>query len=120
MYAPSGVVAEYDVNKILYSLVLNPNGNYYQFSTDATQTLYQVSFTYFGANLGDYKLTQTTNNGRVFEYVGPNAGDYRAVRKLPSPQKSQVYSLNSEYLLNEGKIGADISLSNYVYLLQLC
>src|SRR5690606_25202585 len=42
-----------------------------------------------------------------------NAGDYRAVRKLPSPQKSQVYSLNSEYLLNEGKIGADISLSNY-------
>ncbi|WP_435523022.1 hypothetical protein [Chryseobacterium indoltheticum] len=113
MYAPSGVVAEYDVNKILYSLVQNPNGNYYEFSTDATQTLYQVSFTYFGANLGDYKLTQTTNNGRVFEYVGANLGDYRAVRKLPSPQKAQVYTLNSEYLLKDGKIGADISLSNY-------
>lgn len=113
MYAPSGVVAEYDVNKILYSLVPGPNGNYYQFSTDATQTLYQVSFTYFGANLGDYKLSQTTNNGRVFEYVGPNLGDYRAVRKLPSPQKSQVYTVNSEYLLKDGKIGADVSLSNY-------
>ena len=113
MYAPSGVVAEYDVNKILYSLVQDPGGNYYQFSTDVTQTLYQVSFTYFGVNLGDYKLTQTTNNGRVFEYVGPNSGDYRAVRKLPSPQKSQVYTLSSEYLLKEGKIGADISLSNY-------
>lgn len=113
MYAPSGVVAEYDVNKILYRLIQDPNGNRYQYSTDATQTLYTVSFTYFGANLGDYKLTQTTNNGRVFEYVGPNAGDYRAVRKLPSPQKSQVYTLNSEYLLKDGKIGTDISLSNY-------
>lgn len=113
MYAPSGVVTEYDVNKILYSIVADPAGNYYQFSTDPTQTLYTVSFTYFGANLGDYKLTQTTNNGRVFEYVGPNMGDYRAVRKLPSPQKAQVYSFTSEYLLKEGKIGADISLSNY-------
>ena len=111
MYAPSGVVTEYDVNKILYRL--NPAGNFYEFSTDSSLTLYQVSFTYFGAKLGDYKIAQTTNNGRVFEYVGPNAGDYRAVRKLPSPQKSQVFSLNSEYLLNEGKIGADISLSNY-------
>lgn len=111
MYAPSGVITEYDVNKILYRL--NPAGNFYEFSTDPNETLYQVSFTYFGANQGDYKTAQTTNNGRVFEYVGPNAGDYRAVRKLPSPQKSQVFSLNSEYLLNEGKIGADISLSNY-------
>lgn len=111
MYAPSGVVTEYDVNKILYRL--NPAGNFYEFSTDPSLTLYQVSFTYFGANQGDYKIAQTTNNGRVFEYAGPNGGDYRAVRKLPSPQKSQVYSLNSEYLLNEGKIGADISLSNY-------
>ncbi|MGE8554879.1 MAG: hypothetical protein ACN6OB_13245 [Chryseobacterium jejuense] len=111
MYAPSGVITEYDVNKILYRL--NPAGNFYELSTDPNETLYQVSFTYFGANQGDYKTAKTTNNGRVFEYIGPNAGDYRAVRKLPSPQKSQVFSLNSEYLLNEGKIGADISLSNY-------
>jgi len=113
MYAPSGVVTPYDVNKILYGLRSGTSGNYYEFSTDQNETLYQVSFTYFGANLGDYKVSQTTNNGRVFEYMGPNAGDYKAVRKLPSPQKSQVFSLNSEYLLNEGKIGADISLSNY-------
>ncbi len=111
MYAPSGVVTAYDVNKILYKL--NSAGNFYEFSTDQNETLYQVSFTYFGVNKGDYKITQTTNNGRVFEYVGNNMGDYKAVRKLPSPQKSQVYSVNSEYLLKEGKIGADFSLSNY-------
>lgn len=113
MYAPSGVVTEYDVNKILYILRSSPTGDFYEFSTDQNGTLYQVSFTYFGANQGDYKVAQTTNNGRVFEYAGLNGGDYRAVRKLPSPQKSQVFSLNSEYLLHEGKIGTDISMSNY-------
>lgn len=113
MYAPSGTVTEYDVNKILYQLIQNPNGNYYEFSTDQTETLYQVAFTYFGQNLGDYRIKQTTNNGRVFEYVGTNMGEYKAVRKLPSPQKTQVFSANSEFLLKDGKIGADVSLSNF-------
>lgn len=113
MYAPSGTVSEYDVNKVLYQLIEDPNGNYYEFSTDQTQTLYQVSFTYFGANSGDYRIKQTTNNGRVFEYVGNNLGDYKAVRKLPAPQKTQVFSGNTEILLKDGKVGADFSLSNY-------
>ncbi|WP_027376528.1 hypothetical protein [Kaistella palustris] len=112
-FAPSGIVSEYDVNKILYELVQDPAGSFYRFSTAQSETLYQVAFTYFGQNLGDYMIKQTTNNGRVFEYVGPNQGDYRAVRKLPAPQKSQVFSANSEFLLSEGKIGADISLSNF-------
>ena len=113
MYAPSGTVSEYDVNKVLYQLIEDPNGNYYEFSTDQTHTLYQVSFTYFGANSGDYRIKQTTNNGRVFEYVGDNLGDYKAVRKLPAPQKTQVFSGNTEFLLKDGKVGADFSLSNY-------
>lgn len=113
MYAPSGVVSEYDVNKILYRLVDHPSGNYYEFSTDASQTLYQVAFTYFGTSRGDYTLKQTTNNGRVFQYAGPNLGEYRAVRKLPSPQKSHVFSYNAEYLLKDGVLGTDFSFSNY-------
>lgn len=113
MYAPSGIVSEFDANKILYELITSPSGNYYQFSTNANAILYQVSFTYFGANSGDYIIKQTTNNGRVFEYAGPNLGDYKAVRKLPAPQKSQVFSVNSEYKISEGKIGTDFSLSNY-------
>jgi hypothetical protein len=91
MYAPSAVITEYDVNKILYKLVQNPQGNYYEFSTDKAETLYNVSFTYFGVGKGDYKLKQSTNNGRVFEFVGAGNGDYSALRKLPSPQKSQVF-----------------------------
>lgn len=113
MFAPSGTVTEFDSNKILYIKMSSPAGDYYEYSTDANQTLYQVAFTYFGANQGDYRLKQTTNNGRVFEYAGAGLGEYRAVRKLPSPQKAHVFSYNAEYLLNEGKIGTDFSLSNY-------
>ncbi len=113
MFAPSAVITEYDVNKILYKLVQNPQGNYYEFSTDKAETLYNVSFTYFGVGKGDYKLKQSTNNGRVFEFVGAGNGDYSALRKLPSPQKSQVFSTSAEYNFNKGKIGGDFSLSNY-------
>ncbi len=113
MFAPSGIVSEYDVNKILYKLVPDPAGNYYEFSTDELQTLYQVAFTFFGTQKGDYTLKQTTNNGRVFQFVGDNLGEYRAVRKLPSPQKTQVFSGNAVYNLEDGKIGADASLSNF-------
>lgn len=113
MYAPSAVVTEYDVNKILYKLVQNSQGNHYEFSTDKTETLYNVSFTYFGVGKGDYQLKQSTNNGRVFEFVGAGNGDYSALRKLPSPQKSQVFSTSAEYTFNKGKIGGDFSLSHY-------
>lgn len=113
MYAPSGAVTEFDVNKILYKRTEYASGYFYEFSTDTAETLYMVAFTYFGQNLGDYRLKQTTNNGRVFEFVGENLGDYRAVRKLPAPQKTQVFSANAEYLLRGGKVGADVSLSNF-------
>lgn len=113
MYAPSGVVTEYDENKILYRLVQRTEGAYYEYSNNALETLYQVVFTYFGERKGDYRLKQSINNGRIFEFVGKNMGSYSAVRKLPSPQKTQVLSANVEYALSEGKIGADASLSYY-------
>lgn len=112
MYASSGVITEYDVNKILYRKVNNNITDYYEYSTDSNEELYQVDFTFFGNNQGDYVIKQTNNNGRIFEYVGQNNGDYRAVRKLTAPMKTQVFSTHSEYLLENGKIGIDFSLSN--------
>src|SRR5690606_39833339 len=117
MYAPSGTVSEYDVNKILYRIIESPSGNYYEFSADASQTLYTVAFTYFGQNLGDYQLKQTVNNGRVFEYVGPGLGDYHAVRELTAPQKKQVFSVNAEYLIRYGNVGTYISFIDIVVIL---
>ena len=113
MFAPSGEVTAYDVNKVLYRRIVDPTGYHYEFSSDQTETLYQVAFTYFGSNLGDYQIKQSTNNGRVFEFVGVGQGDYKAVKRLVAPVTTQVYSVSSEYALENGKIGADVSLSNY-------
>lgn len=113
MYAPSGIASEYDANKILYKLVNGIHGPYYEFSTDSAQSLYQVSFTYFGSGRGDYLLKQTTNNGRLFEYAGPGQGEYAAARKLPAPKKTNMLSANAEYALTDGRIGTDISVVNH-------
>lgn len=113
MYAPSAAETNYDPNKILYRKVSHPNGDYYEFSTDSSLTLYQVAFTYFGENKGDYKIKQTTNNGQVFEYVGANNGDYSPLRKLPAPQKSQMISAHSVYEMDRGRVVTDFSLSNF-------
>lgn len=113
MFAPSGVVTPYDVNKILYRKISTASGDYYEFSTDETETLYTVTFTYSGTGKGDYELKQTTNNGRVFQYVGAHRGDYSALRKLPAPQNTQVLSTHAEYALPKGKIAADVSMSWY-------
>ncbi|MEC5395477.1 hypothetical protein [Bergeyella sp. RCAD1439] len=113
MWAPSGVATKYDPDKILYRLIVSPSGNHYEFSTDENEALYQVTFTHMGAGNGDYRLAQSTNNGRVFRYVGTGNGDYAALRKLPAPQKTQVLSTSIEYDLNNGKIGADFSFSNH-------
>ncbi|MGX9987097.1 hypothetical protein [Soonwooa purpurea] len=112
MYAPSGVKTDYDVNKILYKKVVSGTNYHYEFSTNKEDELYQVSFTYFGNTKGDYRISQTTNNGRVFEYVGLGLGDYLAVRRLPAPEKTQVFSTNAEYALENGVVGVDASLSN--------
>ena len=101
------------MNKILYKLVQNPQGNYYEFSTDKKETLYNVSFNLFWNWKRRYKLKQSTNNGRVFEFVGAGNGDYSALRKLPSPQKSQVFLQVQNILWERKKIGGDFSLSNY-------
>lgn len=112
MYAPSGVISEYDVNKILYKKINATPSDYFEYSTDSNSVLYQVDFTYFGENKGDYIIKQTNNNGKIYEYVGDNNGNYKAVRKLFSPKKTHVFSTHSEYLLSNGKIGLDFSLSN--------
>ena len=111
MFAPSAKKAEYDVNKILYQKVRN--GDYFEYSTDASQTLYQVTFTYFGTNRGDYRLKNTVNNGRIFEYAGKNLGEYLPVRKLPAPEKNQVISTSTVYNFGKGQAGADFSVSNH-------
>ncbi|MXV37523.1 hypothetical protein GO491_02350 [Flavobacteriaceae bacterium Ap0902] len=117
LFADSAVPVAYQEDRVLYRRFIT-NGNYiYEYSTDPNDELYQVNFTYLGANKGDYILDNTGVNGRVFTYVAPEngilQGDYAPVNPLVAPERKQVISLASEYLIGEdGRMRLDVGLSN--------
>lgn len=117
MYASNAKLTEYDPNKILYKKINFGSDEIYQYSTDSSQELYTLSFTYMGENKGNYRIIQLPVNGRVYEYVPPIdgilQGDYEPVTQLMPPQKTQVVSTNTEYRFANGNVGINLALSNY-------
>jgi hypothetical protein len=117
MYAVNAVLTDYDANKILYRKINSGGKTIYEYSTDSEEELYTLSFTHMGANKGNYRIIQLPVNGRVYEYVPPVGGilqgDYEPVIKLIPPQKSQVFSTNSEYRFNKGRVGLNLAVSNH-------
>ena len=118
MYTVSAEKTTYDSNKILYRKV-NQNGlDIFEYSTNPNDELYQVAFTYVGANQGNYRQINVNQNGKVFQYneaiAGVLQGDYEPIKQLISPKKLQIYTLNGQYQLkNNGNIGFNFGLSNY-------
>ena len=91
MYTVSAEKTTYDSNKILYRKV-NQNGlDIFEYSTNPNDELYQVAFTYVGANQGNYRQINVNQNGKVFQYneaiAGVLQGDYEPIKQLISPKK---------------------------------
>jgi hypothetical protein len=70
------------------------------YSTNPDNAYYRVSFSYAGANRGNYVKGVTAANGRVYEWIAPVGGipqgDYIPYRQVVTPQKSQVITLGGE------------------------
>jgi len=94
LFVTNAIETEFDESKILYKKI---SPNIFEYSTDSNETLYQVSFTYFGANKGDYKVVAFLAMGKKMQYVGDNQGDYKAVIPLVAPSKQQIMVVNSQY-----------------------
>ena len=71
MNAPSAYVDSYSENKILYRKTMVGSSEVFQFSTDTSQTLYNVKFSFVGANQGNYILISTNAIGKIYEYIAP-------------------------------------------------
>ncbi|WP_164875570.1 hypothetical protein [Apibacter sp. HY039] len=116
MFAVNEVITDYDPNKILYKKIDWEGISIYEYSTDSSEILYTLSFSYMGANKGNYRIVQLPVNGRVYEYIPPVnnvlQGDYEPVTKLIPPQKTQIFSSNSEYRFENGKVGVNLAISN--------
>ena len=113
---------DYQTNEVLYRLAdTTINGFFYDsifvHCTDADSALYRVGFSLVGENNGDYILTQSTINGRVYAWVAPiggvRQGNYAPIELLPTPQKTQMYSIYADYQINKNTfLGIETALSN--------
>jgi len=97
IFVPNITETTYDENKILYRFL---SDGVYEYSTDINETLYQVRFTYFGYNQGDYKIAEYLAMGKKMQYVGKNKGDYKAVIPLTAPSSQQIMAINTSYKPN--------------------
>ncbi len=89
----------------------------YVVSTDPTQSLFQVGFSYLGPGKGNYIQVASPVNGRAFEWVAPvngvPQGDHEPVVRLVTPRKNQVLSAGMDTRLSEHtKVYLEMALSN--------
>ena len=93
--SPSWNETAYDANRILYALKDTLGfDSVFVFSTDETDTLYEVSFSFVGNNAGDYIALQTAANGIVYQFAPPIGGERQGTHIpftiLPRPERIQV------------------------------
>jgi hypothetical protein len=111
----------FDINKVLYKKVdtTTTSGSYtaYVYSINPENAFYELSFSEVGNNKGDYILSSSTTNGRVFTWVAPEngvrQGNYAPVQLLPTPTKLQMITLGGAYNFSKAdKIYFEGALSN--------
>ncbi|WP_166387583.1 hypothetical protein [Polaribacter sp. 11A2H] len=113
MIAESAYEDAFNENKILYKKVLNGSEEIFEYSNNATDELYTVTFSNVGSNLGDYVLDETTAIGNIFLFVGTNQGNYNPIIRLTPPTKSQLFIVQSAYNPSEKTIiNTEVALSN--------
>ena len=57
------------------------------------ESVYRVTFSYFGSGQGSYVRSAGSSNGIVYEFVGSGNGNYEPVRQLPIPSRQDLFDL---------------------------
>ena len=113
MFANSAYEDVYSENRVLYKKVTNGASEIFEHSITATDQLFNVTFTFVGANKGDYVLDKTIAIGNIYKYVGTNLGNYQPIIRLAVPSKYQVAVVNTTYNPSKKtKVFGEIALSN--------
>ena len=115
----------YDANRVLYEkkdTLLDSLYAIFIYSTDTTKAKYSVNFTYKGDGNGNYYLSSSTANGRVYQWVAPYIdstgkkylqGSYEPVIFLVTPKYQQMYSLGADVRINKSNtLSTEVSMSN--------
>ena len=126
-YYPVANVDTFAVGKVLYKKIdttyknaagLVVHDSIYVFSTDATQTLYSLSFSNVGPGYGDYVPDLSGINGAAYDWVAPvngvSQGTYEAAQFLVTPKTQQVVSVGADYAVDKHTtMTAEVAHSHY-------
>lgn len=105
-YSGAAPVADHLAGEVLYLRVdtLVEGHHYapvYVYAGNARDSLYRVSFSYVGAGRGNYVLSQSTVNGKVYRWVAPVGGvpqgDYDPVVPLNAPKMNDLLSVGATF-----------------------
>jgi hypothetical protein len=98
---------------------LTYTGIYVYAPTAGTDTaFYQVTFSYVGANKGNYVQAATSANGRVYQWVQPSAGipqgSFEPVILLVSPKRMQMYTAAADIQIKRNtKVTIEVAGSSF-------
>ena len=118
-YADSAVL---NMDEVLYerrdTLLQGVHYQIYVYSTRADVQLYRLSFSMVGEQLGNYVLTSSTANGRVFVWVAPvdgvPQGNYEPVQVLTPPQTHDMATIVASYEFSKNTgLDCELALSNH-------
>jgi hypothetical protein len=79
----------------------------YVYSTDSAKAHYRLSFSFVGINKGNYRIKQSSANGKVYEWVKPDIitgqqqGAYEPIILLRSPKQKQMITAGATIMLSK-------------------
>jgi len=126
-YYPVANVDTFAPGKILYKKIDTTYKNaagvvvqdsIFVFSTDVTQTLYNLGFSNVGQGYGNYVPDLSGINGAVYDWVAPvngvPQGSYEAAEFLVTPKTQTVVSLGADYAVDKHTtLTAEVAKSHY-------
>lgn len=121
-FFPGIVETEFTESRVLYERVdTTYNGitdTIYVYSVNPERAIFALSFTLVGESQGNYRLSTSVANGRVYDWVQPlpdgtPQGSYEPLVQLVPPQKSQMFTVGLDYKITENTLfTGEVALSN--------
>lgn len=116
MNAPSAIEESFNENRIQYKKSMIDGIEFFEYSTNPTDVLYNVRFSLVGNNQGNYILQNPTAVQKIYEFVPPvnsiKQGNYEPIVKLIPPTAIQMGVLNAGYEnTDKTKLSTEIGIS---------
>lgn len=101
---------DYTPDEVLYELVDTTDLDFipaqvFKYSQNQNAILYRVSFSEVGTRRGNYQLSNSTVNGRVYEWISPinnePQGNYAPITNIPAPTQKDMITLGGEFELSK-------------------